>query len=63
MKRYFVILRNQNGDPVPMVKEDEHGNDELATYKTRSGAISAASKNILGDSCGFEVFTWEPAPF
>ena len=50
---FFVMLNLQNGGITPMVEDDD---SNLATYETYEEAVQVASRNILGNTFGFEVF-------
>lgn len=49
---YFIMLYDQYGSYMPMEYDDYN----IAKFKTYKEAYDCASKNALGESCGFEVF-------
>jgi len=49
---YFVMLNTQGGSFTPMMDDDE-----IAIYTDKQKARREASKNLLGEHFGFEVFT------
>lgn len=52
---YFVILRGQNGRPLPMVDDENN----IALFDTEDEAEECASENPLGSLFGFETIEWE----
>ena len=54
--KWFVILRGQNDQPLPMVSDE----DWLAVFGTEAEATEAAEQNPLGKAYGFEVYSWLP---
>lgn len=52
---YFVMLRHQNGKPLPLVNDNEC--PEL--YMTEEDAELAAEENLLGEHFGYEIYEWD----
>ncbi len=54
IKKYFVILRQHNDLPVPMVEEDK----TLALFDSEDDADNAGNSNPLGEAYGWITFVW-----
>ena len=55
---FFVMLTTQNGGytPLMMCTNITINEDELAKFETEDDARKAASRSVLGEMFGFEVF-------
>lgn len=53
---YFVVLRGQGGQPLPMTTD--RYDDDLAMFASEEDAIAAAEANMLGAAYGFKVYEW-----
>jgi hypothetical protein len=53
---YFATLNHPNGGVVPLMDEDEHGNEKVATFDTEVDAVIAITENMLGDVYGGRVY-------
>jgi hypothetical protein len=49
---WFVILRSQQGKPVPFVED----NEEMATFETEEEARTAVKGNVFAENFGYEVY-------
>ena len=49
---WFVILRNQQGKPVPFVEDDE----QMATFESEEEARRALRGNLFAEKFGYEVY-------
>jgi hypothetical protein len=54
MKKWFVILKGNGNVPLPLVDLS----DDIVLFNSRKEADIAGSKNIIGESFGFIVYSW-----
>jgi len=57
MSKYFIVLGPPRGmdAPLPLVTSTD-GSDILVIYDDLDSAYKAAEENIIGASCGYEIF-------
>lgn len=53
---FFVTLNHPNGGVVPMMDNDEHGNELVATFRNKEAAKLAIQENIIGRARGGTVY-------
>ncbi|NUZ10063.1 hypothetical protein HUZ36_04650 [Pseudoalteromonas sp. McH1-7] len=55
---FFVMLTTQTGGYTPLMlcTDIEYNREELAKFKTKEAAKSAAESSVLGENFGYEVF-------
>jgi hypothetical protein len=51
---FFVMIRNPNGYPMPLVDEEE----DVVLFDTRFAAENAAKRTLMGPVFGYEVYEW-----
>lgn len=56
---FFVMLRQQDGSPSPLVTYDEGEDGTVVLFQSEAAAQAAGDSNMLGRAFGYEVFPWD----
>jgi hypothetical protein len=53
---FFATLYHPNGGVVPLMDTDGHGNERVATFRSKEAAKLAVRENVLGKAYGGTVY-------